>query len=163
MKENQKTKAFENVKDQIGFCGIWCGSCIAGNGTLQELTKRYKELVNKYGLKDWAPKDFDFGEFFKGLESIEKMPLCKGCLKGGGRDNCEIRTCATDKGLKDCTLCQEFGQCKNAEILEHMRSGARDAGLFVTSSGSDRQELVERWSAELKSKWPCCILFINGR
>jgi hypothetical protein len=163
MKEDKKAEAFQNVKDQIGFCGIWCGSCVVGNGALRELTKRYKEVINNYGLKEWAPKEFDFGEFFKGLESIENMPLCAGCLKGGGRDNCEIRTCATSKGLKDCTVCQEFGQCKNAEILEHMRSGARDAGLSVISVSDDKEEFVRRWSAELKSKWPCCILFVNDQ
>lgn len=30
------TKHFDSVKDQIGRCGIWCGSCVAGNGVLQE-------------------------------------------------------------------------------------------------------------------------------
>lgn len=163
MEKDDKTNAFQNVKDQIGFCGIWCGSCIVGNGTLRELTKRYKERINAYGLKGWGPKDFDFDEFYKGLESIEKMPLCAGCLKGGGRDNCEIKACASNKGLKDCTPCEEFEKCKHSEILKHMHSGAREAGLSVISKGDDRQKLVEQWSAELKDKWPCCILFLKDR
>jgi hypothetical protein len=162
MKENQNIGAFENVKDQIGYCGIWCGSCVVGNGTLREMTKRYKELINAYDLKDWAPKDFDFGEFYKGLESIQNMPLCPGCVKGGGRDNCEIRTCATEKGLEDCTSCRQFGRC-NIELLEHMRSGARKAGLSVKNQDDDRGEVVEEWTSELKAKWPCCILFINDK
>jgi hypothetical protein len=162
MKENQNVDAFQNVKDQIGYCGIWCGSCVVGNGTLRELTKRYKELINTYDLKDWAPKDFDFDQFYKGLESIQSMPLCAGCLKGGGRDDCEIRTCATEKGLEDCTLCQQFGRCE-IKLLEHMRSGARKAGLSVKNQNDDRTEAVERWMSELKVKWPCCILFINDK
>jgi hypothetical protein len=162
MKENQNVDAFQNVKDQIGYCGIWCGSCVVGNGTLRELTKRYKELINAYGLKGWAPKDFDFDQFYKGLESIQSMPLCAGCLKGGGRDDCEIRTCATNKGLEDCTSCQQFSQCK-IELLEHMRSGARKAGLSVKNQDDDGKETVERWMSELKAKWPCCILFINDK
>ncbi len=161
MKENQDTNAFENVKNQIGFCGIWCGSCVVGNGTLRELTKRYKELINAYDLKDWAPKDFDFDEFYKGLESIQKSQLCAGCIKGGGRDNCEIRTCAMEKGFEDCTSCRQFGQCR-IELLEHMRCGARKAGLFVKTQ-DDEREVVERWMSELKAKWPCCILFINDK
>ena len=161
MKENQKNNAFQSVKEQIGYCGIWCGSCVVGNGTLREFTKKYKELVNAYSWKEWSPKDFNFDEFYKGLESIENMPLCQGCLKGGGRDNCEIRACAAGKGLKDCTLCQEFEQCKHSDILKHMRSGARDAGLFVISKGDDRKKVVEQWSAELKDKWPCCVLFLK--
>ena len=82
-------EAFENVKNQIGFCGIWCGSCIVGNGTLRELTKRYEELIERYDLEAWAPKDFDFQEFKNGLTSIQAMPFCRGCLQEDGRPNCE--------------------------------------------------------------------------
>ena len=94
--------AFECVKDQIGFCGIWCGSCVVGNGTLRELTVRYEEVTKAYGLKNWAPGDFDYDEFSKGLSSISDIPVCQGCLKGGGRDDCEIRACALGRNLEDC-------------------------------------------------------------
>jgi hypothetical protein len=62
-------KAFENVREQIGFCGIWCGSCVVGNGTLRELTERCEEIIGAYGLEEWAPRDFDYKEFLKGLAS----------------------------------------------------------------------------------------------
>jgi len=55
-------KHFDNVKDQTGYCGIWCGSCVAGNGVLQELTERYDRIIKDYDLEQWAPKDFDFKE-----------------------------------------------------------------------------------------------------
>lgn len=155
-----KVKPFENVKDQIGFCGIWCGSCVVGNGTLRELTKRYEEIVKSYGLEHWAPKDFDFKEFMKGLASIEALPLCQGCLKGDGRPDCEIRACASNKNLNDCSECDQTATCNNSEILNHMRSGARDAGLFVKTENVDRQELIGNWIGELKGKWPHCILFL---
>ena len=48
MNENKKIDALENVKNQIGYCGIWCGSCIVGNGTLRELTDKYKDLTETY-------------------------------------------------------------------------------------------------------------------
>ena len=162
MKENKNSDGFENVKDQIGFCGIWCGSCVVGNGTLRELTKKYKDLINTYDLKDWGPKDLDFDEFYKGLESIENMSLCQGCLKGGGRDNCEIRACAKEKNLQDCTRCGEFGRC-DIKLLEHMRNGALKAGLMVLNQGDDTAETLEKWTQELKSKWPCCILFTKDK
>ncbi len=77
-------KPFDDVENQIGFCGIWCGSCPAGNGSVVELTRRYEEVVKKNQLEKWAPKDFDFEEFMKGLASLQKVSLCQGCLKGGG-------------------------------------------------------------------------------
>jgi hypothetical protein len=156
-------KAFENVREQIGFCGIWCGSCVVGNGTLRELTERYEEIIGAYGLEEWAPRDFDYKEFLKGLTSIRGMPLCPGCLKGGGRDNCEMKACASNKNIDDCSECHESAACKHVEILQTMRSGALAAGLFVKTEEVDRQQLIEEWTAELKSQWPCCILFMNGQ
>ncbi|MDH5450112.1 MAG: DUF3795 domain-containing protein [Candidatus Bathyarchaeota archaeon] len=154
-----KAKPFENVKNQIGFCGIWCGSCVAGNGTLRELTKRYKEIIRRYGLEEWAPKDFDFTEFMKGVTSIQAMPLCRGCLKGDGRSNCEMRTCASNKNIPECGDCDQPAACNNIELLRKMRTGARRAGLFVKTENSDRQKLIEKWTADLKTKWPYCVLF----
>jgi hypothetical protein len=158
-----KTRSFENVKNQIGFCGIWCGSCVVGNETLRELTRRYEEIVKGYGLESWAPKDFDFKELVKALASIQAMPLCLGCLKGDGKPDCEIRICALDKNIADCSVCDEQATCTNSEMLHRMREGARRAGLFVKTKNADRQELIEKWTADLESRWPCCILFSRAR
>jgi len=157
-----KVNPFENVKNQIGFCGIWCGSCVAGNGTLRELTKKYEEIVKRYGLEEWAPKDFDFKEFAKGLASIQAMPLCQGCLKGDGRSNCEMRACASNKKINDCSQCDQPTNCKNLETLQKMRTGALQAGLLVKTEDVDRQGLIEKWISELKSKWPTCILLCDN-
>ena len=151
-------KPFENVKNQIGYCGIWCGSCVVGNGTLRELTRRYEEIVENYGLEGWAPRDFDFGEFTKGLASIMAMPLCRGCLKGDGNPECQLRACAVGKGLTDCHDCCQPEACENRERLEKMRLDALGAGLMVKTGNGDRQELIDEWSKELKGKWPSSIL-----
>jgi hypothetical protein len=161
MDSKHRTQAFENVRDQIGFCGIWCGSCIVGNGAFQELTRRYKELIAVYGLEEWRPKDFDYWELLKGLESIAHMQLCPGCLKGGGRDNCEMRLCAETKGITGCYACRETAACKHSEPLEHMRLGAIKAGLFVTTEDLDRQHLIENWTSKLKASWPSSVLLAN--
>jgi hypothetical protein len=153
-------KPFENVKDQIGFCGIWCGSCVVGNGALRELTQKYEEVIQAYGLQEWGPKDFDFKEFTKGLSSIQSMPLCQGCLKGDGKPNCEIRRCASKKKITDCTECDQPEACKHAEILEKMRTGALRANLLVKIENVDRRKLIKRWIAELQTKWPSSILFL---
>ncbi len=78
---------FENVKNQIGRCGIWCGSCVVGNGTLKQLAKRCEHIIGGYGVDEWGTKDFDGKEFMKGLTSIQNLPVCVGCLKGGGNDD----------------------------------------------------------------------------
>lgn len=155
------SNAFETVKNQIGFCGIWCGSCVVGNGALKAITQKYEEVISNYGLKEWGPKDFDFQEFTKGLESIQAIPGCNGCLKGDGRTDCEMRTCASNKKLNDCSECTEQEACEFSEILEKMRTGARDAGLFVKTQNVDRTELLEKWILELKSSWPSRVVFLE--
>lgn len=161
MNKNQRTKAFENVREQIGFCGIWCGSCAYGNGTIMELARRNEDLISIYGLPEWGPKDIDYDVFLKGLESIQEYPPCLGCLKGGGRDKCEMRVCAIEKGLNACSECRDEKKCRHEKILDHMRSGAVNAGLFVNTGNVDKQELVENWTAKLKHKWPCLVLFVH--
>ncbi|MFC2165706.1 DUF3795 domain-containing protein [Acidobacteriota bacterium] len=156
-------KHFENVKNQIGACGIWCGSCMAGNGVLQVLTQKYAKIITDYGLEQWAPKDFDFEEFKKGLSSIQEMLLCAGCLKGGGRDDCEIRICVTDKMITDCGECNEPGKCTQIEILDKMRTGAKEAGLFVKMDTTNNQTLIAQWTDQLKSDWPSSILFMDDK
>ena len=136
---------FENVRHQIGSCGAWCGSCIVGNGVLKQLTKKYQEMTDAYGLQEWGPKDFDYGEFAKGLQSIQAMPSCPGCLKGGGRENCEIRACATAKGLRECTECGAGDQCSHDKVLDYMRSGALAAGVLFRAGEPDSDDTVEEW------------------
>jgi len=156
-------RPFENVRDQIGSCGIWCGSCVVGNGALRELTRRYEEVVKGYGLEGWAPSGFDFGEFMRGLESIKAMPLCEGCRKGGGRDGCEIRACASGRDLESCNDCDQPEACECGEILRVMRQRALDAGLMVDTGNVDRGELIERWSAEIRGRWPSSVIFTTDR
>ncbi|MCK4857771.1 MAG: DUF3795 domain-containing protein [candidate division Zixibacteria bacterium] len=148
------------MKDQIGFCGIWCGSCVVGNGVLRELTGRYEEVIRAYGLQEWGPKEFDFREFMKGLRSIQEMPLCQGCRKGDGKPNCEIRICASGKKINDCSECDQSSDCKNSDALQKMREGALRTGLFVKTENLDRRKLIRKWTSELKGKWPHSILFM---
>jgi len=101
------------------------------------LTKRYEEIVEKYGLRELAPEDFDYNKFKKELASIQEVSFCSGCLKGGGRTDCEMRNCAANKKIADCCRCDDFMTCKNSEPLQKMREGARDANLMVQDKNVD--------------------------
>ena len=152
-------KAFENVRSQIGYCGIWCGSCVVGNGSLRELTRRYRQIIEGYGLEEWVPQEFDFNEFSKGLASIQATPICPGCRKEGGALGCQLRACGLDRGVEDCIECGMPETCDNLKRLKKMRAGALDAGLIVKGEDVDHEELIEEWTVDLKSKWPTNILF----
>jgi len=153
-----ETKAFENVKNQIGRCGIWCGSCAVGNGTMRDLAKRSEHVIEGYGVDEWGAKDFDGREFIKGLKSIQTLPICLGCLKGGGNEICKIRPCAANRKLADCTECNEMKTCGNLEALQNVRKGALQVGMLARfeNDKTDQQELIRKWTAEIKKKCSHC-------
>ncbi len=155
-----RNKAFESVKDQIGYCGIWCGSCIVGNGTLRELTKRYEDLIRGYGIDDWGAKGFDPKEFMKGLSSLQNLHICVGCRKGGGNEECRIRPCASSRKIADCTECDEPGTCKNSAALQKVRKGALAVGMVAKDRKCSQQQLIEKWTAEIRDKFPYCLIDI---
>lgn len=154
---------FDRVKSQIGCCGIWCGSCVLGNGALGELTTKYEKKLAAYGLKEWTPDGFDHAGFSRSLDEIRRSGTCQGCRKGGGRENCEIRVCMSERALSDCTDCTDRSKCGPRELLEKMRSGARAAGLFVKDDTDDRDEILAKWIAEIPRTWPSSILFMEDR
>lgn len=153
-----RVSAFENVRSQVGYCGIWCGSCIVGNGTLRELTERYEHLIKGYGIDEWGAKDFDGKEFMRGLGSIQSLPICRGCRKGGGNEVCEIRPCALVKKLPDCTECAEMTSCKYLGALKRVREGALGVGMLVKAEGDHtaHKQLIEMWVAQSKNKCHIC-------
>ena len=154
-------RPFDNVRDQIGRCGIWCGSCGAGNGALQILSRRYVELIENYGLPQWGPKDVDYDKFKSWLGLIGEMPLCNGCLQGDGNPDCKLRPCAEERDFSDCVECDRFGSCSRDEELKKVRDGALDAGFFVKQEKAARRKLIEKWTAKMKDAWPSSVLFLE--
>jgi hypothetical protein len=152
-------KPFETVKDQIGFCGIWCGSCLGGNGAITELARKFEEL-EPAKIEKWVPKDFDFKEFLKGLSSIQKMSLCPGCRKGGGDSACKIRICALNMQMADCGQCAKLASCENFAELEKSHPKIRED--LVEMRKEDRSELMEKWISTLSKKWPHCLLLCSA-
>jgi len=149
-------RPFERVKDQIGYCGIWCGSCAGGNGVPQELTKGYEEFVKRNQIDKWAPKDFDLKEFMKGLESIQRVKPCAGCREGGGAPECIIRACAEGKGYE---YCYECGRLKDCDEFSSIEEGFPEIKKELQRlKGRGKETAIEDWTRELAGKWPSCIL-----
>jgi len=162
MKSIKKSAAYDRVKNQVGYCGIWCGSCVVGNGALQRLSAEYEDVIKNYGLENWAPKTFDFKEFLKGLETIKATPLCAGCLKGGGWEACPMRGCVIKKKITDCAECDDPKACPHSASLEKMRTGSFKAGLFVKTRKGNQKKLIAQWAGRLKTRRPSCILFMGA-
>lgn len=152
--------AFENVRDQIGACGIWCGSCAVGNGSLRMASQEYLEVLEGHGIEHWAPPELDYAAMSNGLSIVSDMATCPGCRQNGGRDNCPMRTCTSARELRDCTECRE-AECPHKELLDHMRTGALEAGLIVKSPDDEAASLIKQGTKELANRFPSCLLFLR--
>jgi len=127
---------------------------------LKELTRRYEHIIGGYGVDEWGAKGFDSKEFMKGLGSIQSLPVCRGCLKGDGNDECKIRPCASNRKARDCNECNELTACNNLEALRKVRTGALHVGMLVKTDKADQQQLIRKWTAEIKNKFPNCVISI---
>lgn len=158
-KRRTKKTPFENVRDQIGPCGLWCGSCAYGNGTISGTAAALGKLIKDYGIEEWGPKGIDYDGLHGGLASVSAIPPCPGCLKGGGRTGCEMRACSSGKRLKECAACDDCGSCANTRILTHMRTGAAKVGMAVKEGAGGRRDFLRKAEAELREGCHSSVVF----
>lgn len=140
---------YENVKGQIGHCGLWCGSCIVGNGLLAEMTRKYEKVVCGHGVQKWGLKEKG-DDFVASLHSIEALSVCPGCLKGGGDDTCRMRECTKEKGLVHCDECGSREECPHQKNINFMHEGGKAAGMFVVWGKDELNRLAEIRKAYLE-------------
>ncbi len=117
-------------EDLITYCGGYCGYCSrwCENASFIYLATTLAELVDAHGFHYWMPgevKEFDYTEFRKALDFFSKKDswlVCqKGCKRGDGRPDCEIRKCCQKRGMDLCFDCDEFPCDKvkgNKEMIE---------------------------------------------
>jgi hypothetical protein len=157
------TQAFENARNQVATCGIWCGSCAVGNGALAGLAGRYEQLLRAYGVAEWGPKEIDYDALLGGLAALREIPGCPGCRQGGGLADCVMRKCAAGKGIEGCNACGEQGACEHAEVRTRTLDGALAARMVVrTEPEEDLGEWIARQTAQLERTWPSGVVFLKS-
>lgn len=111
-----------DVKNQVGPCGITCGTCFLGSGSMANSAKTTSEYINMSGIKEWAHmvpegSELNWNATEKTLNWMTNYAFCAGCEKGGGPPNCAIRLCATEKGYELCNQCEELDDCSKFNWL----------------------------------------------
>lgn len=142
-----KEEAYNNVKDQAGPCGITCGTCVLGNGTIAETAEKIKEHITGYGMKEWAPmvpggNDINWIETEKTLDWMSQYATCDGCGKGGGPPDCGIRSCATDNDYQLCSQCKELDDCNKFDFLQDYAKTIKNN--LNESMGLSKKEYIEK-------------------
>jgi hypothetical protein len=116
------TEDYAIVKDQIAPCGIRCGECPLGNGTVSETAMELSKYLQRYEVASWAHEipgggEVDFKLFEQNLNWVRNSLKCPGCLNGGGSSECPIRVCSKMKGYFSCSQCAELRACDKFDWL----------------------------------------------
>jgi hypothetical protein len=104
---------YEKEGELVAYCGIYCRLCDYYTGRIRDSVANLLEIVKSHGeLKLFVDtaKAFDFENFVKGLEwlSGDISPCVGGCRGGGGWEDCPLRKCCIEGGVKFCYECNKF-------------------------------------------------------
>jgi hypothetical protein len=103
-----------DLKEMIGYCGYSCHLCGA----------RSKDPKTRQQLVDGWRKYFGHQNYT--AENVQ----CDGCRSKGRHadQQCTVRPCAEEKGIKSCAVCDEFA-CAKIRPLLASREGLLCYGL----------------------------------
>jgi len=104
------------MEKMIAYCGLTCTGCPAFLATQQDDDSQRAQVA-----ETWSR---EFGAQYR-PEDIN----CDGCLSEDGRhigawDTCEIRTCAQERGVKNCAHCDGYA-CERLKAFFPQAPGAR--------------------------------------
>jgi len=150
------TSQIIDVKDQVAYCGVTCGTCGQGSGAAADTAKLVLELINEIEVKDWAHRapggaELDWVSTEKALDWMTKYTGCQGCMYGGGTPNCAIRACAREKSFSFCNECNELDTCTKYDFLGKEKAVSLKQKL-VENKGKSREQIVSEAFSKIGSK-----------
>jgi hypothetical protein len=116
------------LKKIVGYCGIVCSDCpvfIVTQKNDNAGRKRVAEMLTEQYKEESKPEDIN----------------CDGCISDSQRiyewcNLCEIRKCAREKSVENCTHCSEY-QCE--KLLRYLSKSSKDKEIW----GKIKREFVK--------------------
>jgi len=147
-------EAFDQVKDQMGPCGIACATCDLGNGTVAETAAKLGQYLGMYSVREWAPmlpggSDIDFDQLDKNLGWVKTYTRCFGCDRGGGPPDCAIKACAGDRGHEICSQCPDLEGCTKFDWLGDYANQLKEK--LKAAEGKTKQELISEAVSDIET------------
>jgi len=133
------------------YCGLYCGDCAFGTGTIPDLARDLRKELRANRFAEVAavipfPEFKKYDDCYEVLGAMVKL-RCKGCRGGSRSGFCHIAKCVQGRELEGCWECGEFAGCKKLEFLESVHGDAHIKNLrAIKKSG------VDAW-AEGKRLW----------
>ncbi|WDV46385.1 DUF3795 domain-containing protein [Clostridiaceae bacterium M8S5] len=105
----------------IAYCGIDCSKCEAYLGTIEVDHSKLKEVGDDFISGKFKPEDW----VCLGCKPENQQIIAKYCKK------CTVRTCAIEKGLQNCAVCDSYEGCeKLSEIIKESNPDLENNNLL---------------------------------
>ena len=122
-----------NHLDKTAYCGLFCGDCAFGLGTVPDLARDLRKELRKIKF-DRIADSIPFPEFKKYADCYEVLGAmvklrCGGCRGGFRSKYCNIAQCSLKKGYAGCWECADFEGCKELVFLEAAHGEAHKKNL----------------------------------
>ncbi len=131
-----------NELEKTGFCGLHCGDCAFGQGTVPDLARDLRKQLRECRFDKVAEtipfKEFqDYGKCYEVLGAMVKL-RCGGCRTSARSKFCRVAECARRKDFDGCWECGDFAECKKLQFLEPVHGDAHLKNLKkIASAGVD--------------------------
>nr|KXH71937.1 MAG: hypothetical protein AM325_02000 [Candidatus Thorarchaeota archaeon SMTZ1-45] len=110
----------------IAYCGLECSTCPAHIAWMTDDNELRKKQAVEWGSPDYPLTAKDINCVGCKVEGEPKFKFC---------DACGVRSCASERGVKTCAHCEEYG----CDILES----------WLAHAGDKPRELLEKIRAGL--------------
>ena len=105
----------KGTKEMIAYCGLNCVTCqiyLAARETDLKKQRQMREQI-VIAIKKYLGEE----------KRVEDITDCDGCKAEGGRlysncQKCQIRKCASEKGLENCAYCSEYACEKLSKFFD---------------------------------------------
>jgi hypothetical protein len=133
-------------KKYICYCGLYCGNC-AVKVKVEPASKVLYDEMKKAGFEDILPMLPGGDHFWSFLQGMVQG-VCISCQEGSGNPHCAVRTCAKEKNVEMCAICEDYPCALFARYFEGYPILKQDNALM-------RDEGMEAWS-ELQDERRAC-------
>ncbi len=100
---------------KIAYCGLNCSECPAYVATIEDDHEKRKDLAEKWSTENFPLEPEDIN--------------CEGCTKKTDImsfcGNCDVRECASERGVENCAHCSEY-PCDKLDKIFNMDPGAKE-------------------------------------
>lgn len=139
------------------YCGLYCGHCFSRThvAPAADVLRGY---MKRQGFETFGPYMDNYKEFWDFLGTLIDAEGCPGCRADGGSPACVRRTCARERQVEACPLCEDY-PCEHYSWLD----GAKNYPTLKTDNQYMQDHGLECWLEMQSERRAAGFTYIEDR